>query len=63
MKYTESEMAPRATTRELNEMGINGRGERVFTVFTTVTETGLPARFGMEKFATKAEAEAWIKWA
>jgi len=48
------------TIKELHE-GINGRGEKQFTV-ATVAAVGGPW-LHMERFDTEAEALSWIKWA
>lgn len=45
------------------ETGINGRGDTVWIVVTERTgEAGRIVRHA-ETFDTKAEAEAWVRWA
>jgi len=46
------------TTRDI-KTGINGRGEKNWTVFTMRGTKVL----GMETFDSEAEALNWIKWA
>jgi hypothetical protein len=48
------------THKELHE-GVNGKGGTVYMVVTVNSTTG--AWLHIERFDTKAEAEAWIKWA
>jgi len=49
------------TRKELNETGINGRGETVYSVVTVDSETGQWKH--VERFDSKAEALNWMKWA
>lgn len=52
------------TTRDLTE-GINGRGEPVYLVHTCTTTDEPTSRPKYEniRFDTKAERDAWLRWA